>query len=31
MENRCAITLEVDTWEHGLTKQNVVVELKKEA
>ena len=31
MEKLCAMTLEVDTREHGLTKQNVVIELKKEA
>ena len=31
MEKLCAMTYEVDTQEHGLTKQNEVIELKKQA
>ena len=31
MEKLCAMTYEVDTQEHGLTKHNVVIELMKEA
>ena len=31
MEKLCAMTVDVDTLEHGLMKQIVVIELRKEA